>query len=437
MLRLFRRHRALLRRLAVIVWSVTLHWSCGDTPKGPTTPSPARTPGSLTIRELAPPSTEGAFIGRFDAPTAEPGGGGSHTVPGPPTNLVAQVTGNVVVLIWATASGDPTTYVIEAGSSSGLSNLANFATGSTATSFSGTAPDGTYYVRVLARNAAGTSPPSNEVIVTVGRGPCAPPGPPSGLTFSVTGNSVSLSWNAPATGSPPSSYIIEAGSTSGAANLFNGNVGNVTSLNAQAGDGAYFVRVRAVNACGTSGPSNEVNFRVGPSPGPISMITPYVSASDIASIREAFSLSSNAPWGFPHNGIDFFPIATLKPFRAVCPGVVEEVRLWANDVTSNWQVNVRIKYNSAFSVEYGFEPFSRNQAEGNTQRSNITVSTGQTVSQGQVIGLLHTVSPDAHVHFSLLKDSIAICPEPYLTAEAGASILALLRREYPNANMCY
>jgi hypothetical protein len=60
-------------------------------------------------------------------------------------------------------------YVLEAGSTPGASNLANFPTGNAATIFvaSGVSA-GTYYVRIRAMNAGGTSAPSNEVVVVVG-----------------------------------------------------------------------------------------------------------------------------------------------------------------------------------------------------------------------------------------------------------------------------
>ena len=169
----------------------------------------------------------------------------------------------------------------------------------------------------------------------------------------------------------------------------------------------------------------------------ISLTTPYVNASDIASINEAFSSSATAPWGFEHNGIDFSPSGSLKPFQTVSSGVVEEVRLWQNNISSNWQVNIRIKFNSTYSVEYAFEPFSTVQSDGQTQRDNILVSVGEILSQARIIGNLYTAGSGAHVHFGLIKNGVAVCPEPYFSAAARDSILNLIHKDHPAWNMCY
>jgi hypothetical protein len=174
----------------------------------------------------------------------------------------------------------------------------------------------------------------------------------------------------------------------------------------------------------------------------ISMITPYISESDVAYIHDAFSSADNAPWGFIHNGIDFSPSGNLKPFRAVSSGVIKELRLFQNNVTSNWQVNVGIQYNTIYTVYYAFEPMTTVRADGETQMANIFVSQEQSVFQGDIIGKLHTAGWGAHVHFGLYRylpngGDYAICPESYFTPEARESILTLIRREYPGANMCY
>jgi hypothetical protein len=53
--------------------------------------------------------------------------------------------------------------------------------------------------------------------------------------------------------------VIEAGGTSGAANLAVLTVDGVSrGLAVNAPPGTYFVRMRSLNACGSSGPSAEI-----------------------------------------------------------------------------------------------------------------------------------------------------------------------------------
>jgi len=80
-----------------------------------------------------------------------------------------------VTLLWAAASGGcaPSDYIVQAGSAPGLSNIAVINVGAAAT-LSAAAPPGTYYVRVIALNAAGGSPASAEIVVAVGVGSGVP-----------------------------------------------------------------------------------------------------------------------------------------------------------------------------------------------------------------------------------------------------------------------
>jgi predicted phage tail protein len=182
--------------------------------------------------------------------------------PAAPRGFITQVTGSTVVFVWAAPAvgGTPQTYWIDAGSSTGLSDRASFSTGSAATAFVVPGvPAGTYYVRVRAANASGTSTPSNEAVVFVGgTTSCAVrPDAPVALRSTVDGSTVTLEWSG-AVGSP-TSYILEAGSRGGLADVLVSDTGNTgrTMVATNVGSGTYFVRVRARNACGTSDASNE------------------------------------------------------------------------------------------------------------------------------------------------------------------------------------
>ena len=191
---------------------------------------------------------------------------GSGTPPAAPGGLSTSASGSTVFLSWSAPSsgGTPTSYIIEAGSAPGLTNLANFSTGSTSTSYaSGGVGSGTYYVRVRATNSAGTSGASNESTLVVGGAGCtAVPSAPASfaLTYN-SGGTVSFTWGASACAT---TYVIEAGSSPGLSNLANSDLGSVATSATFNGVGAgiYYVRLRGRNAYGASAPSNEVTLVV-------------------------------------------------------------------------------------------------------------------------------------------------------------------------------
>jgi hypothetical protein len=183
-------------------------------------------------------------------------------VNGPPVNLRATVTGNTVRLDWDPPPGETVTgYRLEAGSSPGLSNVVpglNLPP-SLRSLEAPNVPNGVYYVRVRGLGSP-DGPPSGDVEVRVGgAAPCTPPGPPSSLRSSVSGSTLTLQWNAPTTGGAPTSYVLEVGSASGLSNVLVFNTGSAAqTLVATVPPQQFFVRARASNACGSSGPSNEI-----------------------------------------------------------------------------------------------------------------------------------------------------------------------------------
>jgi predicted phage tail protein len=186
-------------------------------------------------------------------------------LPGAPFLFAPTVNGSAVTLEWFISTGGPapTSYIIQASSTAGgPPNLANFATGNTVTSLTATGvPPGTYFVRILAANNAGIGPPSSErSFIVLGTTACTvPPSVPSNLVALVNGSSVTLGWSPSAAGQV-TSYVIEAGSGIGRADLAvadTGSAAGTATFNGVAA-GNYFVRVRAKNSCGVSSVSNEV-----------------------------------------------------------------------------------------------------------------------------------------------------------------------------------
>ena len=95
--------------------------------------------------------------------------------------------------------------------------------------------------------------------MSVKTGSCtAPPSPPLQLTVTAVAAIPSLRWQQPASG-PAEEYILEVGPSSGSSAF--GRValpGASRAYEVTAPGGVYYVRARARNACGESGPSNEV-----------------------------------------------------------------------------------------------------------------------------------------------------------------------------------
>ena len=88
--------------------------------------------------------------------------------PGAPGGLASSMAGSTVMLSWTISTGPVTSFIVEAGSASGLSNLASFDTGSSSPTLTTTGVrPGSYFVRTRAKNTCGLSAVSNEVVITI------------------------------------------------------------------------------------------------------------------------------------------------------------------------------------------------------------------------------------------------------------------------------
>jgi hypothetical protein len=173
--------------------------------------------------------------------------------------LQAQATGQTVSASWTAVPG-ATSYRVEAGFTPSLM-LAGYEMGGL-TSFSVSAPQGTYYLRVIARNAQGSSAPSNVVSVTVSSVE-GPPQPPTALSATVSGTTINFALTLPQ--GPLSGLLLAAGVVPGQTlGVLPMPVAPQSSLE-NVPPGTYYARMHAVSAGGTSAPSNEVQIVVSPS----------------------------------------------------------------------------------------------------------------------------------------------------------------------------
>ena len=187
--------------------------------------------------------------------------------PRPPINLTSTVAGATVTVTWNAGTGDlvpfapappggtaAMSHTVLASLTPGGPPVASIPTASPDTTWSVDAPPGQYWLRVVAQNQFGVSAPSNEVRVLVS--PAAPPRPTATRAV-VTGGVVHIDWQPPVGGWPATSYLLDAGTAPGLTNLGTLPV-NGTSFDAPVPPGRYYVRIRAVNAYGASGPGDEV-----------------------------------------------------------------------------------------------------------------------------------------------------------------------------------
>lgn len=195
-------------------------------------------------------------------------GGGPAGCAGPPAslNVVSQSAGTISLSWAAPASGSPTSYVIQAGTSPGSSNLADFDTGTTATTYtvSGVAA-GSYFVRVLSKSGCGSSAASNEVLVYV-----------VGFTGEVQ---ISVSWDSPSDVDlhvidPSGEEIYYANSTSrsggqldvdsnSACTIDGRQIENIRWPATGAPAGTYIVRVDYWSDCGVARTNYTVTVKNG------------------------------------------------------------------------------------------------------------------------------------------------------------------------------
>lgn len=191
--------------------------------------------------------------------------GGCVGLPYAPTLQAPSISGSLLSLSWDAPGGTvaPTSYVLFAGSGLGRSDLAVLNLGA-GTTFAANAPAGTYFLRVAGRSACGVGAVSSDITASVltgggGGGGGVVPVPPSGLTASVSGRVISLSWTPPATGATPTSYVVDVGTISGSSNLGSFNTGSTaTSVSGAVAPGRYFIRMRTRANTNLSAPSSEV-----------------------------------------------------------------------------------------------------------------------------------------------------------------------------------
>jgi predicted phage tail protein len=167
----------------------------------------------------------------------------------------------------STTAGAPVSYVIDAGFSPGGTVVSLPAGSGTSFSIPGI-PTGTFYLRVRAVNAAGSSPPSNELTLTMAAAGVSPPEAPTGLQAFMQDGLLTMTWLQPNRGGPATGWVVDAGSASGLTNIGSVPVTGRSLTFPGVPPGFYFLRVRATNGALSSPASAEILVVVGGVPAP-------------------------------------------------------------------------------------------------------------------------------------------------------------------------
>jgi fibronectin type 3 domain-containing protein len=199
--------------------------------------------------------------GGVSTPSAEASATPEPPTPAAPAGLTATAGNASVALSW-TASSGATSYNVYRGTSAGGESPTAIATGVTTASYTdSTVSNGTtYYYKVAAVNASGTSSLSTEASATP-KAP-APTTAPTGLTATGGNATVALSWTAPTGTTGTITYNVYRGTTAGgeSATPIATNVATTTYTDNSVTNGTkYYYTVAAVNSGGTGPMSSEAS----------------------------------------------------------------------------------------------------------------------------------------------------------------------------------
>lgn len=144
-----------------------------------------------------------------------------------------------------------------------------------------------------------------------------PPGAPADLAVAGQGNALRISWAAPTSGSPVSSYTLLARRVCAGSLLAALDVGAVRTYDVPVPDGTYCLSVRAANAFGQSPESPALSVTVPRLPAPPG--PPAALAALVAGTSVQFSWSAPSSGGTPTGYRLVASLATGGPPLAILP----------------------------------------------------------------------------------------------------------------------
>ena len=164
----------------------------------------------------------------------------------------------------------------------------------------------------------------------------------------------------------------------------------------------------------------------------------YEDQADIYGYFEGYSETAACPWGFIHNGIDYFFYNNTNVIAAA-PGQVEEISWFvnANTTLNMYNIFVMIRFNASIVLHYAFEPFTHVEGDQLRQIAMLDVAEGDWVQKGDVIGRFLYVEDAAHIHFGVRGGDTWLDPEPFFGAADHTEIMSLIHSYHPGWELSY
>ena len=164
----------------------------------------------------------------------------------------------------------------------------------------------------------------------------------------------------------------------------------------------------------------------------------YANRSDIESFNEGYSESNNCPWGFIHQGIDFFYFNNSDVIAAA-PGFVDTISLndWGPGGPHRYTIGVEIRFNATVSLWYGFEPWTNSTIVQAQQLAMFNFEVGTWVAKGDVIAKFLNAGSGAHIDFGVVQDHERRNPTLYMSNSSYDELQEMIWDFHPSWSISY
>lgn len=162
------------------------------------------------------------------------------------------------------------------------------------------------------------------------------------------------------------------------------------------------------------------------------MNVPYEDENDILMVNGGFSTTNSCPWARQHLGFDY-EFRNNSNVIAAAPGKVVYIDILdlGEQMENRYVIHIFIQFNATVSVNYGFEPWTRDRNDAERQIKMFSVKKGDWVNQSQIIGKFLRMEQGAHIHFGVSEKGQKPRLDKYFSAEGHAKMMILTQKYHP------